>query len=440
MAKTTSETRSAEAIGDQKLLAHLRSPWKSVPDVSAAEIIQDLIDDYNILKETGWQKPMFIYGAPGIGKTELVAQVCERLGIGFMPVELRYSQPVDLIGVPKVIDTATSKSAHGSGVTRSNPPTFWPRSNWPGGVIPAGKTEEDGPGGAIFFDEFNRADPYVMDSLMQFVQTRTLPGTDYVLPSRWMVVAAGNRPKDDRAEKIRDLGSAMIDRFTLVNYVATPEGLLNHVEKYEKKIMYDKCLNQLVIPEMVTFIKHMPEFFHGAFNEDSDDMGNFTPRGWIDAAKKLEGYLQQRQKDKGKRVITEGELRKIFTKEVGTAAANAFLEYYQLSKEFSFDDIGKVFKDPKNAPTPGKKGTSFVPNRMWAWTAAIINHAEKMPQEITPEEWGNFIKYWIMIDAADYATAAMSMMLTHVPYIRKKKAYYEQLNLWEKHYKKMMQE
>lgn len=439
MAKLATESKASQDILDQKLLSHLRSPWKSVPDLSAEEIRQDLIDDYYTLKETGWQKPTFIFGAPGIGKTELVAQVCEFLEIGFMPVELRYSQPVDLIGVPKVVELQNSTSPYGSGVTRSNPPQFWPRSNWPGGIIPEGKTEADGPGGAIFFDEFNRADPYVMDSLMQFVQTRTLPGTDYVLPSNWMIVAAGNRPKDDRAEKIRDLGSAMTDRFELVNYVATPESFLEHVRTYEKKIMYDKCLNQLVIPEMVTFIKHLPEYFHGVFDEDSDDLGNFTPRGWVDAAKKLEAFLQQRSKNGGKREITETQLRRIFTKEVGQAAANAFLEYYQLSKEFSFDDIGKVFLDPENAPTPGKKGNSFIPNRMWAWTAAIVNHAEKIPK-ITPEQWKNFIQYWIKIDAADYATAAMSMMLTHVPYLRQNREYYEQIQLWQKHYKKMMQE
>ena len=211
-----------ESIGDQKTLAHLRSPWKSVPDMNAHEIVKDLCDDYHILCDTGIQKPMFIYGAPGIGKTELVAQVCERLSIAFLPVELRYSQPVDLIGVPKVIDEKISSSQYGSGVTRSNPPMFWPRSNWPKGIIPEGMTEEDGPGGYIFFDEFNRADSYVMDSLMQFVQTRALPGTDYKLPSKWGIVAAGNRPKDDRSDKIKDMGSAMIDRFNLVNYVATP--------------------------------------------------------------------------------------------------------------------------------------------------------------------------------------------------------------------------
>ena len=429
-----------ETILDQKLLAHLKSPWKSVPDMNAEDIIRDLIDDYYILCDTGIQKPMFIYGAPGVGKTELIGQVCDRLCIGFMPVELRYSQPVDLIGVPKVVEMKSSTSPYGSGVTRSNPPTFWPRSNWPGGIIPEGKTEEDGPGGYIFFDEFNRADPYVMDSLMQFVQTRTLPGTDYKLPSKWGIVAAGNRPKDDRADKIRDLGSAMVDRFSLVNYVATPEGLLRHIDKYPKPIMYGKPLSKLVIPELVTFLKHMPEFFHGPFNEDSDDLGNFTPRGWIDASKKLEGVLQQRFKETGKRNINESELRRIFTKEVGQTASNAFMEYYMLSKEFSFDDIGKVFKDPQNAPTPGKKGTSFIPNRMWAWTAAIVNHAEKLSTPITPDEWGNFITYWVKIDAADYATAALSMMLHHVEYLKKDMKYYEKISIWQKHYKAMMED
>ena len=111
-----------------------------------------------------------------------------------------------------------------------------------------------------------------------------------------------------------------------------------------------------------------------------------------------------------------------------------------MSKEFSFDDLGKVFTDPQNAPTPGKKGTSFIPNRMWAWTSALVNYAEKQEKPLTHDQWAGFIKYWIRIDAADYATAALSMMMTHVPYLKKEKAYYEKIGLWQAHYKKTMQE
>jgi hypothetical protein len=77
---------------------------------------------------------------------------------------------------------------------------------------------------------------------------------------------------------------------------------------------------------------------------------------------------------------------------------------------------------------------------MWAWTAAIVNHAEKLSAPLTPDEWANFITYWVRIDAADYATAAMSMMLHHVEYLRKDMKYYEKIAIWQKHYKAMMED
>lgn len=436
---------------DQKPLAHLKSPWPSVPDLSAAEIINDLVDDYHILVETGWQKPMFIYGAPGIGKTEIVAQVCDRLGIALMPIELRYCQPVDLIGVPKVIEDESpeaKRTGHGAGITRANPPAFWPRSN-KGPNDPAEMPEEEGKGGIIFFDEFNRADSYLMDALLQFIQMRALLGTSYKLPSKWMIVAAGNRPQDDRPDKIRDLGTALIDRFTLVNYVPSPQDFITHVGNYQKEIIYKKKLGQIVLPEIISFVSHLPEWFHGKYNEDDSDMGNFTPRGWIDASKKLESVLQQRMKpktdgagniiQKGARQISMEELTKIFTKEVGFKAAKAFLTFYDLVKKTPIEDIDKVFNDPSKAPLPKKVNGSYQPDLMWAWMAALVSYVEKQEKNLTPDQWKNAIEYWVRIDNAEYSGAFINMMQTHNEYLKQSRTYFDNVKIWQKHYSKMLQ-
>jgi hypothetical protein len=266
-----------------------------------------------------------------------------------------------------------------------------------------------------------------------------------------MIVAAGNRPQDDRPEKIRELGTALIDRFTMVNYVPSPKDFSEYVHNSPKEVVYKKKLGQIVLPEIIAFVMHLPEWFHGEFNENDTDMGNFTPRGWVDASKKLEATLQQRMKDRpgkdkegnditipGSRTISEDELKRIFTKEVGYKAANAFLTFYNLVKNTPIGDIRKVYDDPDKAPIP-KKGNNglYSPNLMWAWMAALVSQAEQMPQ-LTYEQWSNAITYWCRVDSAEYSGAYMNMMQSHLEYLRQDRKYFDTIRIWQKHYGKKL--
>jgi hypothetical protein len=59
-------------------------------------------------------KPIFIFGAPGIGKTQIVAQVCDELGkemygkpLNLAFVDGEFAEPVDFAGVPSVVDVSS---------------------------------------------------------------------------------------------------------------------------------------------------------------------------------------------------------------------------------------------------------------------------------------------------------------------------------------------
>jgi hypothetical protein len=74
-------------------------------------------------------KPIFIYGAPGIGKTQIVAQVCDELGkelyghkLSLVNIDGENAEPVDFAGVPSVVDieAPSKENPLGRGVTRSN--------------------------------------------------------------------------------------------------------------------------------------------------------------------------------------------------------------------------------------------------------------------------------------------------------------------------------
>ena len=122
------------------------------------------------------QRPVFLWGPPGIGKSELVANLTKELG-GFM-IDLRLGQmdPTDIRGIPffnknkEVMDWA--------------PPMDLPdqelASRYP--II------------VLFMDELNGAPPAVQSAAYQLILNRRVG--KYVLPDNVVMVAAGNRESD----------------------------------------------------------------------------------------------------------------------------------------------------------------------------------------------------------------------------------------------------
>ena len=114
--------------------------------------------------------PVFLWGAPGIGKSSIVKQIAEQKGIGFIDLRLSLMDPTDLKGIPFY-----EKEAHQAVWA---PPSFLP-------------TESSG---ILFLDELNTAAPSVQASAYQLILDRKVG--EYELPVGWAIVAAGNREND----------------------------------------------------------------------------------------------------------------------------------------------------------------------------------------------------------------------------------------------------
>jgi hypothetical protein len=61
---------------------------QSVRNISAEQLREDVIRLYKSKESGGRAKPIFIYGAPGIGKTEIVGQAADELGVPVMKLDL----------------------------------------------------------------------------------------------------------------------------------------------------------------------------------------------------------------------------------------------------------------------------------------------------------------------------------------------------------------
>ncbi len=127
--------------------------------------------------------PLFLWGAPGIGKSSIIKEVARDLDIECIDLRLSLFDPTDLKGIP-YFDSGSAQWA---------PPSFLPRSGE----------------GILFLDELNLAAPAVQASAYQLILDRRVG--EYELPDGWAVVAAGNR-EGDRGVVYR-LPSPLANRF-----------------------------------------------------------------------------------------------------------------------------------------------------------------------------------------------------------------------------------
>lgn len=122
------------------------------------------------------KRPVFLWGAPGIGKSELMQQITEENNGFLIDLRLPLLDPTDIKGYPyRNPETNSMEWA-----TPAELPTEEFASNYDQVVL--------------FLDELNAAPPAVQASAYQLVLNRRVG--QYQLPDNVVVVAAGNRESD----------------------------------------------------------------------------------------------------------------------------------------------------------------------------------------------------------------------------------------------------
>jgi len=122
------------------------------------------------------RRPLFIWGPPGIGKSDAIHQLGTELDAHVIDVRLSLWEPTDIKGIPyfNSVDNTMSWA----------PPVELPNEEL------ASKHEHI----ILFLDEMNSAPPSVQAAAYQLVLNRKV-GT-YKLPDNVFIVAAGNREAD----------------------------------------------------------------------------------------------------------------------------------------------------------------------------------------------------------------------------------------------------
>ena len=136
---------------------------------------------------------VMLWGGPGVGKSQLVAQLAKMRSAKFQDVRLSQKTASDIGGLPAL--------DHEKKQTTFYLPDFLPSEDQPG---------------ILFLDELPGADEQTRIAAYGLILERRV--ADYELPRQWRIIAAGNRPEDGAISC--DFGTALNDR--LVHLVIEP--------------------------------------------------------------------------------------------------------------------------------------------------------------------------------------------------------------------------
>ncbi|GGK75858.1 ATP-binding protein [Planomonospora parontospora subsp. parontospora] len=136
-------------------------------------------------------RPVFLWGAPGIGKSSLVRDFADALGLECVTMLGTQLAPEDLIGVPELV----------GGRSRFAPPETIAR---------------DEPY-CLFLDELNASAPEVQKAFYSLILDRRIGA--YELPAGSVVIGAGNRATDNALA--RPMASALVNRLVHVHLRAS---------------------------------------------------------------------------------------------------------------------------------------------------------------------------------------------------------------------------
>ncbi|MBB5079608.1 AAA family ATPase [Nonomuraea endophytica] len=141
-------------------------------------------------------RPVFLWGAPGIGKSSLVREFAASLGLECVTLLGTQLAPEDLIGVPELVG-GRSRFAPPESIARDEPY-------------------------CLFLDELNASSPEVQKAFYSLILDRRI-GT-YELPAGSVVIGAGNRATDNALA--RPMASALINRLVHVHLRASADDWL----------------------------------------------------------------------------------------------------------------------------------------------------------------------------------------------------------------------
>ena len=279
---------------------NIKEAKEQIKNAMTAYFTQDEYANYLISIER--QRPIFLIGAPGIGKTAIMEQIAQELGVALVSYSMTHHTRQSALGLPFI-----SRKTYGG--------VEYDVSEYTMSEIIASvyeSMEQTGlQKGILFLDEINCVSETLAPSMLQFLQFKVFGR--HRVPDGWIVVTAGNPPEYNKS--VREFDVVTLDRLKRVEVEPDFEAW----REYAYKIG--------IHPAILSYLEIKKGDFY--LVETTVDGKKFvTARGWDDLSQMIRLYEQHGFVVNEKLVVQYLQQEKV---------ANNFAIYYDLFNKYKSD-------------------------------------------------------------------------------------------------------
>lgn len=248
------------------------------------------------------QRPVFLMGAPGIGKTAIMEQVAAELGVSLVSYSMTHHTRQSAIGLPFI----ERKNYGGKEYDVSEYTMSEIIASVYDMIEKTGKKE-----GILFLDEVNCVSETLAPAMLQFLQYKVFGR--HRVPDGWIVVTAGNPPEYNNS--VREFDIVTWDRLKRIDVDPDFDAW--------KEYAYKKGVHASII----TYLDIKKGDFY-KIETTVDGKSFVTARGWSDLSDMIHLYEQNDIKVTEKFVAQYIQNKKI---------AKSFATYYDLFNKYKSD-------------------------------------------------------------------------------------------------------
>jgi hypothetical protein len=235
---------------------------EQIIDAMTAYFTKDEFGNYRIPVEK--QRPVFMIGPPGVGKTAIMEQVAAELGVGLVSYSMAHHTRQSALGLPYI----ATESFEGWEYQVSE----YTMSEIIGSVY-ALMRETEVREGILFLDEINCISETLAPCMLQFLQYKVFG--QHRIPQGWIVVTAGNPPEYNKS--VRDFDIVTWDRLKRIDVEPDYEVWKTYAARHG------------VHPSVTTYLAARKKDFYKV--ESAVDGKVFvTARGWDDLSQMIHLY------------------------------------------------------------------------------------------------------------------------------------------------------
>lgn len=279
---------------------NIKQAKEQIKNAMTAYFTKDEFGNYII--PTEGQRPIFLMGAPGIGKTAIMEQVASELGVGLISYSMTHHTRQSALGLPFIV----KKNYGGKEYDISE----YTMSEIIASVYDM--IEETGhKEGILFLDEINCVSETLAPAMLQFLQYKIFGR--HKVPDGWIVVTAGNPPEYNNS--VREFDIVTWDRLKRID--------VEPVFDVWKEYAYKKGVHASVI----TYLDIKKGDFY-RIETTVDGKSFVTARGWSDLSDMIHLYEKNNITVDEKLIGQYVQNKKI---------AKDFAIYYDLFKKYKSD-------------------------------------------------------------------------------------------------------